>query len=144
MLIKVVLDTNVWISALRNPGTPRKIVEGFKENLFLLYCAEELLAELITVLDRPKFAGKIIKAEADDLVDFIRETATFIEIQHKPTISRDLKDNMFLACVANAHCDFLVTGDGKHLLVLGQYKNTKIVSPAQFLHILNQQKLDHL
>lgn len=137
MPIKAVFDTNIWISALRNPGIPRKIVSGFQENLVIIFCADALLAELIDVLQRPKFS-KLIKEETDRLIKFIQKRAVFVEIQKQdyPTASPDPKDNMFLACAEISNADFLVTGDKKHLQVLGQYKLTKIVSPAQFLKIL--------
>ena len=45
-------------------------------------------------------------------------------------------DNRILECAAAARAEFLVTGDKEHLLPLGSYRGTRIVTPAQFLDLL--------
>jgi putative PIN family toxin of toxin-antitoxin system len=139
-LSKVVIDTNVWISALLHPlGNPRKIADLFEEDAFLLFCSQELIDELVDVVHRPRIATRINQDQADRLTDFIKTTATFVKLKNIHSVSPDPKDDMFLACAATGQCDFLVTGNRKDLLDLGSYKQTKIVNPAQFFQIIKRQ-----
>ena len=140
MLNKVVIDTNVWISALFSPaGIPRKIANYFEAGAFILVCSDELITELVTVISRPEITAKLSLEEANELVSLIIERAVFVQVKDVPAVSPDPKDDIFLASAATAVCDFLVTGNRKDLLDLGSHGQTKIVSPRQFLEILQQQ-----
>ena len=68
MLIKAVIDTNVWISALLNPGTARQIVSYLYTGGFQLVCSGELLAELLRVLSRPKVSATFDQEDVDELL----------------------------------------------------------------------------
>lgn len=59
MPVKAVIDNNVWVSGLLNPGTARQIVEALKVGLFTLVTCDEIMYELVQVLKRPKVAVKI-------------------------------------------------------------------------------------
>lgn len=138
MLVKAVVDTNVWVSAAQNPvGTPRRIAEAFEADLFVMVYSNKMIAELVRVLARPKFAGKIDVDQAGRFVALIKRTAVFVQATDIPTTSRDPKDDVFLACSLASNADYLVTGD-KDLLTLKEYGNTKIVTPAEFLEVLAQ------
>ena len=56
------------------------------------------------------------------------------QLQHNVHVCRDPKDNMFLECAALARADVLVTGDND-LLSLAKYRETDIVTPAQYLDL---------
>jgi putative PIN family toxin of toxin-antitoxin system len=139
VLVKAVVDTNVWVSSLHNPaGVPRQIAERFEADLFVLVCSNELIAELVRVLARPKFAKKIHKEQAERFVALIQRKAVLIQLPDVPPVSRDPKDDMFLACAAVSASDYLVSGDSD-LLDLQTHGRTQIVRPAEFLSILEQQ-----
>jgi putative PIN family toxin of toxin-antitoxin system len=135
VLIKAVIDTNVWISALLNPGTARQIVSYLYTGGFQLVCSGELLAELLRVLSRPKVSATFDQEDVDELLGLIQDKSFFVELQHIAAISRDPKDDMFLACAAASQSDYLVTGDND-LLTLKAHQSTKIVTPRQFLELL--------
>ena len=63
----------------------------------------------------------------------------FVDIPSIPTISRDVKDDKFLATAEIAQADYLVTED-RDLLALNEYKGTLIIDAATFLRILEQQE----
>lgn len=135
-MLKAVVDANVWISALLTPGKPRDIQQQLKEARFQLFFANELLAECLDVIARPKFLAKIKSERRDSLIDLIREQATFVQLPHPiPAVCRDPDDDMYLACAAVSDCDYIVTGD-PDLLELGEHGRTKIVNPSEFLRVL--------
>jgi putative PIN family toxin of toxin-antitoxin system len=131
-VLKAVIDANVWVSALLNPGKAQDIKKCFELGLFELYNSKVLLEELLHVLARPKLASRIKSKQATRLLQVIERKATMVKIQPIAATSRDPKDDPYLACAQASQCDFLVTGD-KDLLILKTYGTTKIVTPAEFL-----------
>lgn len=139
-MIKAVIDANVWIGAVAANGVCRSVIEAFKQDLFTVIYPTHLLSELSDVFQRRKF--KHINPDlTSELLRLIQLKAILISIppEYSPSVSLDPKDNPYLACAYIANCDFIVTGDEKHLLCLESYEQTKIISPAQFLNILKQK-----
>lgn len=128
----VVIDTNVFISGLLFGGNPAKLLEAWSQKNFILCISPELQAEIINKLEI-KF--KVPKQFTDSLLlDLSQHTMQFIP-QKKISILRDPKDNFLLELAQEAKADYLISGD-KDVLVLQKYKNTKIVTPKEFLEIL--------
>jgi uncharacterized protein len=138
-LLKAVIDTNIWLSALIGTGPPRKIKDCLQARLFQVIYAQELFDELVDVLSRPKYATKLPPAEVYKLIQLIEEVAIMVKLDQVPTVSRDPKDDMFLACAAVSDSDYLVSGDSD-LLDLLTHGRTKIVRAAEFISILEEQK----
>jgi len=126
----VVIDTNVFISALTGGITTRKILTLLKAGKFKLIISEELLKEIIVVLSRPKF--KFDKNNLDRILRYIIRKAHIVFPEEKISICRDPKDNVVLECAVAGKADFIVTGD-KDLLALKRFRKTSIISPRQFL-----------
>lgn len=127
-MLKVVLDANVWISALIGAGNPREIITAFKAGAFHAFYPNHLLVELPDALARPKLRGRLTPDDVAELLDLIKTKAILIEPEVMPTASPDPKDNPYLGCAESGECEYLVTGDHKHLLVLGQFGTTRIVA----------------
>jgi uncharacterized protein len=137
--VKAVIDTNIWIRALLKPGIPRQIADTLEADLFTLICSKELLEELERVWKRPQIAVKISEGHARRLITLIKTTALFVELQHIPAVSRDPKDDIFLACAALSQSDFLVSADDD-LLCLASHEHTQIVTPREFLEIITSRE----
>jgi hypothetical protein len=130
---KIVIDTNVIVSALIQRSFPYHIInELFIENKVQLCVSDELLAEYFEVLARPKFS------KFHDF--FIRAEALLVEIETKatkyaPTIKLDLisdaDDNMILELADECLADFVITGNSTDF-TFPIYKQTKIVSPKEY------------
>jgi uncharacterized protein len=141
VLVKAVVDTNIWISALLNSaGASRQIAERLEADQFALICSNELIVELTQVLARPKFVRIINSNQADRFIALLQRKAVLVQLQDVAAISRDPKDDVFLACAAISDSDYLVSGD-LDLLDLQTHWRTQIISPAKFLSILEQQKV---
>jgi len=135
-VLKVVIDANVFVSALRNPGKPRDVLTALRQDSFHVFYPLQLIKELSKAPSKPKLAGKITVEDIVNLIRLVEHKATVVMVTNLPSASRDPDDNAYLACAADADCDYLVSGD-RDLLDLVAHGNTKIVSPAQFLQIIS-------
>jgi len=128
----VVIDTNVWISALqfaKGRGTPVMALEKAMSEDVIASC-DEINAEIVRVLTE-KFSWEQQRVKA--ALRTILARGIHIAIRGTVKICRDPGDDMFLECSALAGADLLVAGD-KDLLTLGAYRGTRIVTPAEYLH----------
>lgn len=122
--IRVVLDTNLWISHLISKRLG-KVDELFaRENLVVLFSAE-LRDEFIEVAQRPKFQKYFSSSDLVALLDLFDAYGEMIQVQRIVNACRDDKDNFLLALAAGGRADFLLTGDND-LLVLEKFEATEI------------------
>lgn len=139
--MKVLLDTNVFISALLTPDTQSpsiEIVKAATEKKFTLLVVEELLDELVKkLIKKPYLRERITAFQAEWLVKILHKFATqsVTPITEKISIARDPKDDYLLAYAVVGKADYLVTGD-EDLLVLKKIGKVKIVSPRKFVNVL--------
>lgn len=128
--IKVIFDTNVWISFLigkRLAKIKKYIVNG---NITIIVC-EQLLFELKTVTSREKLQKYFPKNSVKELIELLETIGENYEIEPKHFINRDPKDNFLLDLIDFSKADYLVTGD-KDLLEHNPFKGAKILTPAEF------------
>jgi putative PIN family toxin of toxin-antitoxin system len=132
---RIVLDTNVLVSAIVFGGKPREILDIFAENNVTVVIAEEIITELRRkiITKFPEFTRDFVAIERLLKRDSMIVKLGTVHIN----ASRDADDNKFIETALIGECQFLVSGD-KDLLVLGSYLNIKIVKPTQFLGILSK------
>lgn len=112
--MRAVVDTNVWISAVLNPaGAPAAVRTALRQRRFTLVSSEPLLAELATVLARPRFARRygITPADIAVLVALLRERAEVVSVSGALHLCRDPDDDMVIETALNGRADALVTRD---------------------------------
>lgn len=140
--MRIVLDTNVVMSALLWRGPPYRLLEAIRQHPRLqLYSSPALLEELADVLTRPsasKQLSAIGKAARDVLPDYIA-AIELVEPTELPRVVRDPDDDHVLACALAAQADLVVSGD-KDLLVLGTYQDISIVAAAEALRRIEAQR----
>ena len=139
--MRVVLDTNVIISALNFPGNERFVLELALRGRFEFYLSLFILEEAAGVLVR-KFGWD--EERTAQAIRVIGNAAIGIE----PLISEPLRlpeaiegghaDNRVLECAVAGRADYLVTGDRQHLLPIGEHQGTRIVNAPRFLSVLEQ------
>ncbi len=135
-MLKAVVDANVWISGLIvSQGQPGKVIDLFRAGAFAVCFSVDLLDELQEVLKRPKIAARIDELDGAQLIELIKSQAIVALVEAVPAVSRDPKDDAYLACAAAVDADVLITGD-QDLLVLKTHGRTRILTPAEFLIIL--------
>ena len=130
---KIVIDTNVMVSALIQRSYPYLIIyELFIDQKFQLCVSDELFAEYYEVLSREKFAKfHDFFARAESLLADIEAKA----IKYVPTIKlnliSDVDDNMILELADECAADFIITGNTRDF-TFPTYKQTKIITSKEY------------
>lgn len=137
-MIKVVIDTNIFISSLIGNGNSSLILDLLCEKEFNLIISHALLDELSMVLLRPKFQEYFTYAEIKELTCLIQSYACIPPSSANIHICRDPKDDIVLECAIDGKADFIVTGDDD-LLCLNPFRDIHILTPAQFVQLLESQ-----
>lgn len=110
--MRVILDTNILLSALINPhGLPARLVDAWRAARFELVMSRDQLLELGEVARRPALRKYIVPARIGRFINDLRELAEVIS--DLPTVdrSRDLGDNFLLSMAEVSGADHLVAGD---------------------------------
>lgn len=128
-LVRVVLDTNVLVSAVLFGGKPEIILRSVIEEKILAVTSPILLSEL-----REVFSKKFPLREPDFKLTVNNLEKIFRTVQPKNTIkiARDEDDNRVLEVAVEGGCNYIITGD-RDLLDLKTFKNIKILTPDTFL-----------
>lgn len=130
--IRVVLDTNIIVSALLFKGELSKIVDLWKKGKIIPSISRETFEELKDVLEYPKFSLSNIELKTlveEEILPFFE----VVEIKDKVSgICRDPHDDKFISCAISSSADFIVSGD-KDLCRLGKFKSIRIMNVKDFM-----------
>jgi len=128
--MRVILDTNVFVSAVFFGGIPLSIVDKWRAGGFTLVVTEEILAEYRIVCDRltSRFRGLDPRPHLE-MVEVNAEMYTAIPILE--TVSADPDDDKFIACALACNGKLIVSGD-KHLLDVNGYRGIEVLKPREF------------
>ncbi len=143
-MIRVVLDTNVFISGILTPkNPPAKILELISSGHLRLIASKSTIKEAKKVLRYPKIA-KILKKKglsqrkAEQAFNNLIKLAVITPGKTKiKAIEKDPSDNIFLSAAIEGRVDFIVSGDA-HLTNIGYYEDIKIVNPHDFIKIISE------
>lgn len=133
--MRLILDTNLWISFLISSKYERLDELLFNQEWLLLF-SQELLEEFVAVAKRPKLRKYISRDELEDLLETIDEVAEFVNVTSNISECRDPKDNFLLSLAVDGKADYLLTGD-KDLLVLKKIGVTEIKTISEFFDVIN-------
>jgi len=137
-ILRVVLDTNIIISALNFSGAPEIIVDSARGQEFLAIISGDIMDELKEVL---KFKFKWENDKINEAVHNLECKFLIIKTHSKlHIIKNDPSDNKILECAIDGKANYIVSGDKKHLLSLKKYKGIPILSTSEFLKILYEQE----
>ncbi len=132
--MRVVLDTNILISALITKGTPPdRLYQAWLRNEIELATSTAQLAELTDVLARPRLHKFLEADEAAAIVENIDTRALVLAKLPLVRLSRDPKDNPVLATAIAAKADLIVSGDQRHMLSLGEVEGIPVVTAREAL-----------
>jgi len=139
--MRLVLDTNVLVSALLGIGSPpAQLLALWPRGRYQLLTADLQLEELRRVTRYPQIRKRLRPAQAGELVNALYELAERVEPLPGVTASPDPADNMLLAIAQAGNADYLVSGDKRHLLSLRCHGKTQIVTVRTMLESLEAQK----
>jgi len=131
--LRLVLDTNIVVSAALNPeGLPRAVFLLAITRPARFYVSSPILAEYQDVLARPEL--QIRKGLRRQFLAFIRNRTHRVRPRERLEITADPDDNIFLECANAAHADYLITGNARHFPRF--WKKTKIITSRDFLSLV--------
>ncbi len=132
-MLRVIADTNVYVSALHVGGVADQVFAGARAGQFQLFISRPILQELERVLvGKLKWAPGRGKAA----ISAVRKLATVaIPTESVAAIPNDDPDNRILECALRAAAQMIVTGD-RLRQALGSFRGITVVSPRQFLDAL--------
>ena len=132
MTVRVVLDTNVIVSALIHGKRTGRIVSLWKNGRIQLLVSRDILKEYYRVFSYPKF--QLTEADIRYLVEdgFLAYAETVAVSHVEAVVGLDPSDDKFLACAHYGKAHYLVSGDA-HLLGLKEYRHIPIISIGDFL-----------
>lgn len=128
--MKVVLDTNVFVSSFFGSGPPRRIVDLWKVGRLTLCLCSEILSEYVDVLARLGLEGT---AELRELLELFkrRSNIEFVVIDGDlRVVEADPADDKFIECAQAAGATVIVSGD-RHLKEVSVYEGIRVVAPAE-------------
>jgi len=158
--MRVVLDTNIWlsgtfwegeayklISTIQSTQKSSKKISGVPENQRFseqkkidVVVTKKILLEIVEVLNKEAKFQKFIKNRKiaiEDLLRTITDLSKLVDSKTKLNIVKEhSSDNKFVECAIDGKAEFIISYD-KHLLKLKEYKGIKILSPTEFVRMLN-------
>ena len=134
--MKLVLDTNIYISAFLWGGKPKEILKRAIEGKDEVFISRAIMDEIFEVLKRPSFkvnetAIEALMREIDDISELV------IVTERIEKLCRDMDDNAIVECGVGAKADYIITGDND-LLVLKSYRKIRIVNISEYLKIIEE------
>ena len=130
--LKVVMDTNVFVSGVFFSGPPYQILQAWQSGEFELVVSQEILDEYrrvgeILAEERPKI-------DLNPILNFVIEHAKVYQpVELKEAICEDPDDDKFFACALASGSQVIVSGD-KHLLKVSGYQGVEVLKPRDFLN----------
>ncbi len=129
--MKIVLDTNVFISGIFFSGPPHRILKAWRDGLFQIVLTRKILEEYERV-------GSVLEQQfsAIDLTPMLDLVAINAELVPDKTlpipVCSDRDDDKFIACALASKSRFIVSGD-KHLLSVSGFQGIEIITPRSFV-----------
>ena len=129
-MLRVVVDTNVYISAIFWGGKPRHVIDLGRDGKIQIFTSEDIEQEILDKL-MTKFG-----LNSDDAGRVMADFSTFtkpVRISRRiHVVKDDSDDDKFIECAVECSAGFIISGD-KHLLKMKKYKGIAIVNAATFL-----------
>ncbi|NLD39447.1 MAG: putative toxin-antitoxin system toxin component, PIN family [Desulfatiglans sp.] len=139
MSYRLVVDTNIIISAVLTPGSnPDRLFQTVYDGHLQLILSHAILEEARRVFDYSKIRKALNKravttTEIEDFLTKLSQISILVVPETIPNIIKeDPSDNIVLAAALEGHVDFIVSGD-QHLTSLKEYRDIRILTPSEFI-----------
>ena len=135
--MRLVLDTNVVVSALLWQGPPTRLLQAARQQRVELFTSVPLLVELTGILGRRKFDRKIAASMlgVDQIVDRYAALATPVRPVATDRVAPDPDDDVVIGTALAARADLIVTGD-RALLTVSEHRGVRIVAVGAALQLV--------
>lgn len=130
--MKVVLDTNVFVSGVFFRGPPYRVLKAWRDGKIQILVSPAILEEYHRVM--LELSARFPEIDPRSLVDFLAvHSEIVLPPSLPPVIQHDPSDDKFLECALAGKAACIISGD-KHLLNLSQFKGIPILKPYDFVH----------
>jgi uncharacterized protein len=129
--VRVILDTNVFVSGVFFSGPPYRILEAWRDGKLQLVASQEILEEYPRVGEilAEQFPG----VNLQPIIDLVTTNAEVFPNQVLPeSLCKDPDDDKFIACALAGRCRVIVSGD-RHLLKVSGFRGLTVMSPRRFI-----------
>ena len=135
--MKIVIDTNVFISAVFFGGLPLQVLQSVISKQNDAYISPEIWDEYNDVIERmtKKYPSRLKQQLIDEVFKLFKVIIPSSEI----SICRDSDDDKFISCAIDAECMHIVSGD-EDLLSLGNVENINVYTPSEFLNSMKTEE----
>jgi len=131
--MKIVLDTNVFISGIFFSGPPSQILKAWKDKTIQIVLSEEILTEYQRVGE--ELSSKYSEIDIVPIIDLLTIYGEFVEAKDlSVSICEDPDDNKFIECAISSNCKLIVSGD-KHLLKTSGFQEIEVLKPREFIDL---------
>jgi len=141
--VKVVCDTNVFVSAVYFGGTPGKVLDMWRDGKIELLLTADILAEYEEVIKR--LQERYQSVDPDPVIHLVVRRGTFVEpAVLDDIVCADRNDDQFVAAALGGGARMIVSGDA-HLRAVSGYRGIEVLTPAQFVkrHGKEETRGDH-
>ena len=135
--MRVLIDTNIWISVFINRDHQNFILKIF-ENDFIIVSSMKQIEEIYSVLMKPKVSKFINKSLIEEFLTLILKSVEIVDSKLSINVCRDKKDNYLLETAKSGHVDFIITEDND-LLILNPYEDLKIITVKEFYRTIKNK-----
>jgi uncharacterized protein len=138
--MKIVLDTNILVSGTFWGGNSSRIIDLIDSGKIELVLSEEIIKEYNSVINREEILDKIKNKDLilnKSIQKIIKDSNIVNPTQQLDLIKEDPDDNKILECALYGNVDYIISNDG-HLLKIKEFNEFKIITPEEFLEILDK------
>ena len=132
----VVPDVNVLVSGTTTSQTPpSQILQAWRDGQIEIATSLPILEDLSRVLRYPRVVEltKMNDGEQTEYITTLQASAIVVPGTISVQVSSDPDDNKLFSCAIEAEADYIISGDKKHVLSIGEYQGIKTITPANFV-----------
>ena len=138
MVPRVVIDTNIYISAIFWNGKPREVIDLGRDGKITIFTSLDIENEIVGKL---KTTFKLAEEDVNQiLLDFSTFTLPIRINKQLIVVRDDPDDNKFIECAVECKANYIISGD-RHLLNLKEYEGIKLIKSSEFLKVYYKQEL---
>jgi putative PIN family toxin of toxin-antitoxin system len=129
--MRVILDTNVFISGIFFSGPPSQILKAWANQSLQIILSQQILDEYQRVSE--ELSSQFQEIDILPIIELVTIHGQFIDTQGLDiSVCEDPDDDKFLECAVAGKCKIIISGD-KHLLKLSGYEGISVMSPRHFV-----------
>jgi putative PIN family toxin of toxin-antitoxin system len=129
--VKIVLDTNVFVSGIFFSGPPHQILQAWRDGKVKIIISPEILAEYSRVGEA--LSEKFPAIDLRPILELVTVNSDLVsQVESAQPICDDPDDDKFFLCAISARCKLIISGD-KHLLVNSGYGGIRVMKPRDFV-----------